>query len=168
MLRVMLDTDILIDSALSREPGGVYADKLLAAGKNSRQMRALIAPLSLKDTYFVVSKKAGEPHARTFLEMLVASCDILSVDAKTCAMALAGPESDFEDGLIAAAAIQGGADIIISRDEAAFNNLPIPKIDPRVFADFFLVDSPYPSQTDEHWAVITIPDGDAENGRVLA
>ena len=168
MLKVLLDTNILLDVALRREPWYDASKRLIEAGQDGLRMRAGVASLSLKDVYFVITKRASEADARKYLHFIAQSCEILSGDAKACAMARAGPESDFEDGLIAAAAIQGGADIIISRDEAAFNNLPIPKIDPRVFADFFLVDSPYPSQTDEHWAVMTIPDGDAENGRGLA
>lgn len=157
MLRIVLDTNILLDVAQRREPWFDASKRLIEAGKDHRQMSAAVASLSLKDVYFIISKRANEGEARAFLSFIMQSCEVLNVGAKTCAMALSGPEPDFEDGLIAAAAVEAGADAIISRDEAAFNNLPIPKINPKLFADFFLMPSPYPEQTAEHWAIANMP-----------
>lgn len=168
MLRVLLDTNILLDVALKREPWYDASKRLIEAGQDGSRMRAGVASLSLKDAYFVITKRASEAEARQYLHFIAQSCEILSVDAKTCAMALSSTEPDFEDGLIAAAAIQAGVDIIISRDETAFNNLPIPKIDPIIFADFFLRESPYPNQTDEFWAATTVPTIAAGNAEPLA
>lgn len=156
MLNVALDTNILLDVALKREPWYDASKRLIEAGRDRSRMSTAVASLSLSDAYFVISKHKGEAEARGFLRFIMQSCDVVAVDAKTCAMSLEDPEPDFEDGLIAAAAIQAGADAIISRDEAAFNNLPIPKIDPRLFADFFLAPSPYPNQTQKHWAVVSM------------
>ena len=82
-------------------------------------------------------------------------CRVLPVGESTCAAALADgfPEPDFEDGLIAAAAVEGRMDVIISRDEDAFGNLPVMKIHPQLFTDFFMGENPFPNQASEHWAV---------------
>ena len=156
MLKVLLDTNILLDVILKRDPWMEYGKSILEAGRDGRRMEAYVASLSLKDVYFVSTKILGEPQARAFLQFIMESCQVLAVGARTCAAALAGPEPDFEDGLVAAATLEGGMDAIISRDTAAFGNLPIPKIDPQLFARFFLSESPHPAQTGEHWGVVNL------------
>ena len=156
MLDALLDTNILLDVALKREPWYEAAKKILEAGQDARHMHAFISPMSLKDTYFIVTKLASEPQARAFLRYVLECCEVLPVGASACATALAEgfPEPDFEDGLIAAAAMEGHVDLIISRDEDAFNDLPVMKIHPQLFAAFFLSDTPYPKQTAEMWAAL--------------
>ena len=155
MLNALLDTNILLDVALKREHCEV-AKKILEAGADGRHMAAFVAPLSLKDAYFIASRAISEPLARGFLRYVMECCHVLPVGESACVAALAEgfPEPDFEDGLIAAAAVEGGMDLIISRDDAAFNQLPIMKVHPQLFADYFLSEKPYAGRSEERWAVV--------------
>lgn len=155
MLNVFLDTNILLDLSLAREPWYEAARSIVEEGSRRERMRCLISPLSLKDLYFVTSRQKTEEVARGFVRLLMEACDLVEVRASSCRYALDGPEPDFEDGLIAAAAVESGADVIISRDAAAFADSPAIKTDPVRFARFFLAESPYSGQTDEQWSACT-------------
>lgn len=156
MLKVMLDTNILLDSILERKPWEDMADALLREGRSRKHMQAFVTAPSLNDVYFIVSRNRDADTARTFLRYVLECCDVLPVGASACTAALSEgfPEPDFEDGLIAAAAVEGRMDLIISRDEDAFNNLPVMKIHPQLFTAFFMSQTPYPKQAGEHRAAV--------------
>ena len=156
LLRVFLDTNVLLDFVLGREPWRNDAACLLQESHRARKMKAYVASLSLKDVYFTASKMKSEPLARQAVRMLMECCEIVEVGARTCLIALDGPEPDFEDGLIAAAATECGADVIVSRDVTAFARLSVPKTSPSLFAAFFFSPSEYTQAIEEHHAVVAL------------
>lgn len=149
MLNIFLDTNVMLDCILDRAPWSEAAQALIDAGKTSPEIRVSVASLSLKDVYFITSKAKTEAIARGFVGYLLETCQVVSVGASTCQLALEGPEPDFEDGLIAAAAQESGADVIVTRDEAAFAHLPVPKVDP-ILLHTFLFSNPYPNAKETH------------------
>lgn len=157
MFRIFLDTNVLIDAATQRMPWAVSANGILAASRDATHVKAYVASLSLKDVYYIATRAKSEPIARKAVNLLLESCEVVSVTRGMCEEALAGPEPDFEDGLIAAAADRCCADILITRDAAASKGLSIPKVAPDEFADFFLSESAYPDATEERWGVVRLP-----------
>jgi predicted nucleic acid-binding protein len=90
--------------------------------------KGLISTTSLKDIYYVLTKYAGEPNARKFILALMDVFDVAAVDVAVCKIAAHSDEPDFEDGLIRALAEQHNAELIISRDLAAFRNSNIKRL----------------------------------------
>lgn len=134
--RVLLDTNILLDAAISERPDWQYAVMLLdeiAYGK----LDAGIAATSLKDVYFVLGKYADEQAARQFVRAALDAFTIVDVNAALCRAAAFSDEPDFEDGIIRACAELEGVDFIISRDEAAFTKSPIKRLSAREYVDMF-------------------------------
>jgi len=154
LLRVFLDTNILLDCALKRVQWHQPADFIIKASARAQFMKAYIASTSLKDVYYICTRSGNETYARAVVELLMQSCEIVDVTRATCEQALACEEPDFEDGIIAAAAHQCHADVILSRDADAFNHCGIMKTDSELFAEFFLSESPYRDQSGECWAAI--------------
>lgn len=81
---------------------------------------ALTASLSLKDVYYVLAKKKGKAAARTAVKYLMDLVVVAPITFEDCDISLNSNEPDFEDGLIRACAELNGADIILTRDKAAF------------------------------------------------
>ena len=137
MLSVLVDTNVVLDFALGRQPWAGAAKEILQAAADGR-ICAVFAATSLKDVYYVARKAMGGQRSTEFLDYLMDVLRIGDVTAETCRQARAEHEDDFEDAVVAAVAREQAVDVIVSRGEAAFQHACAPKMDPRLFAAFFL------------------------------
>lgn len=134
--RVLLDTNVILDAAMSERPGWSEATLLLdeiAYGATT----GLVVATSLKDIYYVLTKYAGESAARAFAISAIDALEVVAVDESICRSAARSNEPDFEDGIVRACAESAGADFIISRDAAAFQRSKIKRVTAREYLELF-------------------------------
>lgn len=119
MYRILLDTNILLDSIIPNRP---QHDEALALLKwcNGSGDHGFAAATSFNDAYYILCRAYSEAIAREALENLLGLVAVAPVSAEECDRSLRSNEPDFEDGLIRACAELNGADFIITRDEDAF------------------------------------------------
>ncbi len=127
MDKLFLDTNFLLDAALSGRPGSQEAARLFTAIAR-REAIGLVAACSLKDFYYIARRGLDEKLERRWLRLFADACYISATDRDSVMRALDSDEPDFEDGLLRAVAEIEGADYIITRDAAAFTGSPIPKL----------------------------------------
>lgn len=117
--RVLFDTNILLDAIDERRPESQEACFALKQCSGGGDL-GLVSSGSLKDVYYVLSKRFGEEKARKavglFLDLLV----VAPVGEEECLLALKSNEPDFEDGQVRAAAELNDVSIILTRDAGAF------------------------------------------------
>src|SRR5438445_7149688 len=101
-MRVLLDTNVLLDAILQRPPWHHEADAILQAGALG-QVGCAAATLSLATIFYVARKAVGAPTARAAVRNCLGALAILPIDKQTLldADALAG--NDFEDNILIAA-----------------------------------------------------------------
>lgn len=136
MNKLLLDTNILLDAAIGERPGWLAATLLLdeiAYGS----AKGYVSALSLKDVYYVLTKYAGEPAAREYVDAALAVFSVIGVEGGTCRLAITSNEPDFEDGIIRICAESMPVDFIISRDEAAFQKSHIKRLSAQDYVDLF-------------------------------
>lgn len=131
-----LDTNVLLDVAMSERPGWAAATLLMDEFAYDAA-QGCVAASSLKDIYYVLSKYATEPDARAFITAVMDLFRIIPVDEAICRMAALSDEPDFEDAIIRACAESVQADCIISRDEKAFRRSTIKRLSPQEYLDLF-------------------------------
>ena len=119
MHRLLFDTNILLDAVSPNRPEQRETHRLLARCNGYGDM-GIACGLSLKDVYYVMHKRFGEPTARKAVDWLTKLLVIGSIGAEECLDALGSNEPDFEDGLIRSCAELNDVDFIISRDKDAF------------------------------------------------
>lgn len=119
MYRILLDTNILLDSVIPNRP---QHDEALALLKwcNGSGDYGFAAATSFNDAYYILCRAYSEAIAREALENLLGLVAVAPVSAEECDRSLWSNEPDFEDGLVRACAELNGADFIITRDEEAF------------------------------------------------
>lgn len=119
MYRILLDTNILLDSVIPNRP---QHDEALALLKwcNGSGDYGFAAATSFNDAYYVLCRAYDEVIAREALENLLGLVAVAPVSAEECDRSLRSNEPDFEDGLIRACAELNGADFIVTRDRDAF------------------------------------------------
>lgn len=127
-MRILIDTDVLLDLALGREPW------LAASGEAVAW--AVDHPGSAAVAWHTVANLAylAPAGARSFLAELLLSVDVAPCTTRHALEALAFPMGDLEDALQAAAALAFGADWIVTRNLSDFRGSPVPAIAPAAFA----------------------------------
>ena len=127
---ILLDTDILLDVALNREPHVEHSAALLGV-LESRPRMAFVAWHTLSNFYYLVSPTRGKDDAREFLVELTRFVSVAPTNTEAFHQAAFLPLRDFEDALQVAAAQACGASFIATRNVKDFRRSPVPARTPR-------------------------------------
>lgn len=127
---ILLDTDILIDIALDRQPHSESASKLLDLVELGSE-RASIAWHSISNLYYLVSPTRGDMSTREFIVELTRFVEVAITDSESIRYAAELPMSDFEDAMQVAAARACGARYIVTRNIRDYDRSPIPAVSPQ-------------------------------------
>jgi predicted nucleic acid-binding protein len=128
-MRVLLDTNVLLDSILQRPPWHREADAVLQAAALGH-VSCAATTLSLATLFYVGRKVVGTAAARAGVRKYLAAFAILPIDKQTLVDADALPGNDFEDNVMIAAAVAASLDAIVTRNVADFTHSPVPAWDP--------------------------------------
>ncbi len=126
---ILIDTDVLIDLALDRDPHAGPASELLDY-LEIRHRRAFIAWHSLSNFYYLVAPARGRQSTREFLVGLTRFLAVAPSDTDALRFAAELPMNDFEDALQVAAARACGASFIATRNTGDYRRSPIPALSP--------------------------------------
>ncbi len=125
-MRALIDTDVLLDVALAREPYLQASESVFHWAEMDRT--AAVAWHSLPNCAYVL-KGAARPYLNDVLEIFTVA-PVSIMDAKR---ALSLPMSDVEDAFQSAAALAWRADYIVTRNVEDYVRSPVPALTP---ADF--------------------------------
>lgn len=117
---LFLDTNILFDAVLAGRPESDEACRVLQRCNSGTGDMAFAASTSLKDVYYIMAKRVGKKEALEAIKHLMDLIVVAPISFEDCDISLNSNEPDFEDGLIRACAELNDADIILTRDKAAF------------------------------------------------
>lgn len=132
-MRVVLDTNVIIDAVASRQPFCEAAESILLM-VSQEQISGYVTANSITDIYYVVRRILPEAESKEIIRSLLYSLEVIEVGNADCWEALSLQIGDFEDALVAACAQKIGADYIISRDENfAKADSPVKVIYPTAF-----------------------------------
>jgi predicted nucleic acid-binding protein len=128
-MRVLLDTNVFLDSIMQRAPWHKEADAVMQAAALG-QVSCAATTLSLATVFYVGRKAIGTAAARAGVRKYLAGFLILPIDKQTLLDADTLPGNDFEDNIIIAAAVAASVDAIITRNVADFVHSPVPVWEP--------------------------------------
>ncbi len=132
-MRLLLDTNLLIDYFARREPF-FAAWKRLRSAAWFRDVELWASAKSFTDVFYVLAKAIPSADLqKAFLESL-SFLHVCSIDENDVASAAKAAWPDFEDCLIAVAARKIGAAFVLTRDVAGFARSSVPARHPD---DFF-------------------------------
>lgn len=127
-MRVLIDENVLLDVALSRE-GHETSSKLIDLCQDGK-MVGVIAWHTLSIFHYVCEKKKGKRKAREAISWLLSVLEVAQTDTMTARQAATSTIKDFEDALQAMAALKAGCEYIVTRNPKDFKNSPIATISP--------------------------------------
>lgn len=132
MRRVLFDINVLLDVLLRREPH--FAASAAALDAVARGLvEGYLAAHAVTTIAYLVQRQVGRTAARAALVDLLARLRIAAVTESGVRLALGGAMADFEDAVTYAAALEVGADAIVTRNVADFTDSGVPAVLPEVF-----------------------------------
>jgi predicted nucleic acid-binding protein len=114
-MKVVLDTNIVIDAVASRQPFCQDAEKILLMISEGK-IDGYLTANSITDIFYVVRRNLSEIETREIIRSILYSLNIIEIGSADCWQALSLPMRDFEDALLSSCAEKVSADYIISRD----------------------------------------------------
>ena len=132
MMRVLVDTNILLDLVLDRAPFVEEAASIWEACRVERFI-GYVSAISPLNVFYVVRRARDGAIARQAVEDTLAVFDICGVDGDALMTALALPLKDFEDAVQLAGALTYQLDAIVTRDPHDFAEASLPVYSPDDF-----------------------------------
>ncbi len=132
-MKILIDTNVLIDYILKREPYTESAEKILFLCKN-RKIDGCIAAHSVMNMFYILRKEMTVNEIRLFIVSLSKVTDIIGVDKSKIFRAIVNENfKDFEDCVQMECAKEFCADYIVTRNIKDFQNSVIKPILPDEF-----------------------------------
>jgi predicted nucleic acid-binding protein len=135
-MKVLLDTNIIMDALQERSPFDVEAKEILKLAQDKYKLTCLFTANASADIFYLYSKARDVKSAKAALGFLLAHYTVVSVTHEDCSAALSFSVDDYEDALAAICAEKAEADYIITRDEKFLKaNLEVSAITPKALVD---------------------------------
>lgn len=136
-MKVLLDTNIIMDALQERQPFASAAKEILLCAENG-QFDCFLTANAITDIFYLYSRVRDLESARKVLDFLLKSYKIISVTHEDCVAAMSIPIQDFEDALVSACAQKTEMNYIISRDKKyRQESSPVKVIEPKDFLETF-------------------------------
>jgi predicted nucleic acid-binding protein len=118
-LRILFDTNVVLDVLLERQPHVADA-AILMARVERRELEGLLGATTVTTVHYLASKAIGRSRAERHVRTLLSLFDVAPVDGPVLTDALALGFPDFEDAVLHEAARRAGATGIVTRNAADF------------------------------------------------
>ena len=131
-MKVLLDTDVLMDVALGRADFGPASRSLIEWCQHKAQA-TMVAWHTVSNLFYLLSAARGNSFARSFLGEMLEFAVVASGETESVRQALSMKMTDFEDALQVVAAMSNKADFIITRNVTDYRGSVVPVISPAAF-----------------------------------
>lgn len=128
-MKVLFDTNVVLDVLLAREPHAGVAARLLTLVDNER-IEGAVCATTVTTVAYLATKAVGGKESRKLLRRLLDLLAVAAVDRQVLEAALRLDFADPEDAVIHEAAKAWGAAGIVTRNGGDFRRATLPVFDP--------------------------------------
>jgi predicted nucleic acid-binding protein len=128
-VKVLLDTNVVLDVLLSRLPWVAEAESLWRAAADGHLICCVFAS-AVTDIYYISRRLVGKEAAREVVRQCLQVLAILPGGEKELAGAYSLPLDDLEDALQVACASESHCEAIVTRDPAGFAGAAVAVLSP--------------------------------------
>ncbi|MCL2072693.1 MAG: PIN domain-containing protein [Marinilabiliaceae bacterium] len=121
MKQILIDTNIILDIALQREPFFEIAYQIFSKIDEGK-IKGFVTASSVTDIYYVSQKECGREKTFEFIREMVDILDVLSVTKETIINALETEFKDFEDAVQYCTAYMNCIEIIATMNKSDFKH----------------------------------------------
>ncbi len=128
-MRVLFDTDVVLDLLLDRAPFAADAAALFELHERGG-LDGYVSGVTIVNVFYVTRKLKGVDAARLAVEELLKTLGVCPVDRNVLADAQRLPFSDYEDAVQHACAGASALDALVTRNLADYKNAALPVFSP--------------------------------------
>ncbi|MCH9650326.1 MAG: PIN domain-containing protein [Deltaproteobacteria bacterium] len=114
-MRVLFDTNVIVDLLLNRTPFAEAATRLVARVEEGR-LTGVVCANTITTVHYLVAKVAGAEAARAELRKILGLFEVAPVTRAVVEGAFKQPIRDFEDAVIHESAREASVEAIVTRD----------------------------------------------------
>ena len=132
-MKIVLDTNVIIDAFASREPWNADAEEIFLLASKEK-LEVVICASAVTDIFYICNKVFhNNTKARKVIKTLLNLFNVEDVKKKDLQNALSLDISNFEDALVCALANRVSAQFIVTRNTGDFAKSPVKAITPQEF-----------------------------------
>lgn len=140
-MRILLDTNIIIDVLQNRQPWCEAGKEIFLAIAN-KQIIGCVTAKQIADIHFFSKKqfkdqKNVDRKCRNVITKLLALFELLDTLGTDCQDAIAFENNDYEDAIMISTAVRSGVDAIVTRDSSHYKSAPVPVFTAEEFLEKF-------------------------------
>ncbi|GAA5484437.1 PIN domain-containing protein [Haloferula sargassicola] len=128
----LVDTNVVLDVMLGREPHLQASAGVLSAVETGR-CQGLLCATTLTTIHYIAARHLGDKASLSKLGSLMSIFGVAAVNQAVIRSALTRDMPDFEDAVLHEAALQAGAQCIVTRNLDDFTKADIPVYRPEQF-----------------------------------
>lgn len=136
-MKVLLDTNIILDYLLKRDPFFENA-RIIFKWAYQNKNCAFISATSITDIFYIVKKSQNVTIALSFINQLLSFTDIAGLGRAEIELALHSGITDFEDAVQEASARRVNANFIVTRNIKDFEKATIQTLSPAAFSEQYI------------------------------
>ena len=131
-MKVLFDTNIILDVLLDRKPFSEHASYILSSVERS-EMSGFLCATTITMIHYLLSKHLDKEKAITSITSIMALFEVAPVNRLVIDNALQSKFTDFEDSVLHESARHAGVEYIITRNLKDFKYAKIPAFSPTEF-----------------------------------
>ena len=124
-MKVLIDTNIVLDHLLERKPFNRSAEWIFSETEQGH-LNTFIGGTTVTTVHYLVEKALGMKTAHIAIEKLLRLFEIAPITRTVLTSALLLKFTDFEDAVLHEAALHVGVEAIVTRDMKGFSKSVIP------------------------------------------
>ena len=133
-MKVLFDTNVILDVMLDRVPFSGIAAKLLSFVETGK-IQGFLGATTITTIHYIAQKAIGKEDALHEIEKLLTLFDISPVDKQVLTNALKTDFKDFEDAVLHEAGKASYVESIVTRNKKDFEHATIPVFSPQELLD---------------------------------
>jgi predicted nucleic acid-binding protein len=122
-VKVLVDTNVVLDIALNRKPFVEHAALLWRLAEQN-EITACLSNTSITDIFYITNKHAGKEKARAFIADILDTFKLVDIDEEGFREALNSDMGDFEDAVQYVICSRNSCDALATRNKADFGDRP--------------------------------------------
>lgn len=124
MIKLFVDSDIILDLLAQREPHYIHAARLFTL-IDQNEVMAYTSPIVFANLHYLLKKQTSNLTALKNLRKLKTLMNILSIDERVIEQSLNSEFNDFEDAIQYFTAVNNGITLIITRNKTDYKRSKI-------------------------------------------
>ena len=134
-MKILLDTNIVLDLLLDRQPFSAEAQSIFTKVENN-EIKGFLCPTTITTLFYILNKHLSKQKSHEAIEILLEIFDVVIINKTILLESLKQSGTDFEDSVIYTSAVYGNIDIIITRDKNGFKKSKVKTVTPEEFLLF--------------------------------